>query len=39
LAASGQGVQGRMLNRVVVTWLVTLAVTIALSGTLSYPLA
>ncbi|WP_268957903.1 hypothetical protein [Paraburkholderia piptadeniae] len=39
LAASGQGAQGRMLLRVVITSLVTLPVTIALSGTLFYLLA
>lgn len=39
MAASGQGVQGGMIVRIVLTWLITLPVTIALSGLLFYLLA
>jgi inorganic phosphate transporter, PiT family len=36
MAASGQGVQGGMIFRIVLTWLITLPVTIGLSGALFY---
>ena len=39
MAASGQGVQGGMILRIVMTWLITLPVTIGLSGLLFYVLA
>lgn len=39
MAASGQGVQGGMIVRIVLTWLITLPVTIGLSGLLFYLLA
>lgn len=39
MLASGQGVQGGMLVRIALTWLVTLPVTILLSGALFYVLA
>jgi len=39
MAASGQGVEVRMILRIVLTWLVTLPVTIGLSGTLFHFLA
>jgi PiT family inorganic phosphate transporter len=39
MAASGQGVQGRTITAIVATWLVTLPVTIAMSGALFYVLA
>jgi inorganic phosphate transporter, PiT family len=39
MAASGQGVQGGMLVRIGLTWLVTLPVTILLAGALFYVLA
>jgi inorganic phosphate transporter, PiT family len=39
MAASGQGVQGRMLFKIAMTWLITLPVTIALAGMLFYVLA
>lgn len=39
MAASGQGVQGRVILRIVLTWLITLPVTIGLSGALFYVLA
>ena len=39
MLASGEGVQGAMLIRIVMTWLITLPVTILLSGALFYLLA
>jgi inorganic phosphate transporter, PiT family len=39
MAASGQGVRGGMILRIVATWLVTLPVTIGLSAGLFYVLA
>ena len=36
MAASGQGIQGSMIFRIVLTWLITLPVTAALSGGLFY---
>lgn len=39
MAASGQGVQGPTLFRIVLTWVITLPVTIALAGGLFYLLA
>lgn len=36
MAASGQGVRGGMITRIVLTWVVTLPVTAALSGVLFY---
>lgn len=39
MAASGQGVQGGMIARIVMTWLITLPVTIVLAGGLFYVLA
>ncbi|QGZ64786.1 inorganic phosphate transporter [Paraburkholderia acidisoli] len=39
MAASGQGVQGGMIVRIILTWLITLPVTIGLSGLLFYLLA
>lgn len=39
MAASGQGVQGGVLLRIALTWLVTLPVTAAISGGLFYLLA
>jgi PiT family inorganic phosphate transporter len=39
MAASGQGVNGRMIMRIILTWVVTLPVTIGLAGGLFYVLA
>jgi PiT family inorganic phosphate transporter len=39
MAASGQGVQGGVLTRIALTWVVTLPVTIFLSACLFYVLA
>lgn len=39
MAASGQGVQSGMIIRIVMTWIVTLPVTMGLSGALFYLLA
>lgn len=38
MVAGGQGVQGNMLIRIAMTWLVTLPVTMAVSAALSYVL-
>ncbi len=38
MVAGGQGVQGAMLTRIALTWLVTLPVTILLAGGLFYVL-
>lgn len=39
MVAGGQGVQGNMLLRIALTWLVTLPVTMLLSAGLFYVLA
>ncbi len=39
MVAGGQGVQGGMLVRIALTWLVTLPVTMTLSAGLFYALA